>query len=322
MGGGGAARVAGGTSAIDEWHHHDDERLIVRVLVRGLLHLARDEIESAEASVRRSRLEDEPQGSGSIRPLRIAIRRIEYQLATMGDVDSSLEVAALVDQLHEVGKPFGQLRDMEIISARVAKLLGDRADTHEVERLLETAADEKYRAQIASDVALDSGALRDAVAALNEFRKALPSDAVTAVMARPVAQQAIRVTWRSVKRAAATAKADGSDDSLHALRRSIKRAVYSTRGFSYVLGPSAEEFAARLVALQKVIGRQHDHVIVAEWLHQVGEDHASLKPLAHRASSEERRKAENGSTQWMRPWKEVRELHPKKTVMTTYSFFD
>jgi CHAD domain-containing protein len=240
----------------------------------------------------------------------------------MGDVDPSLDVAAVVEQLHDVGKHFGQLRDAEIISARVTKILADQTGTLEGQRLLETVADEKYRAQIASDVALDSGAIRNIVDALNELRITLPSDAITTAMARPVAQQAIRVTWRAVKRSARTAEADGGDDALHALRRAIKRAVYSTKGYSYVLGPSAEEFVARLVTLQKVIGRQHDHVIVAEWLHQAGEDHASLKLLAEPASLEERRKADNGSSQWTRAWDDVRALHPKKTVMTSYSFFD
>jgi CHAD domain-containing protein len=307
---------------VSEWHHGDDERLIVRVLIRGLLHVANEEITAAEAAVRRARLEDGPEGMGSIRPLRLAIRRIEYQLHTMDEVDPSLKIGALVDRLHDVGKPFGQLRDVEVIATRVRKALEDRGASSASERLLEVVAEERHLAQRTSDAALDSGDVREVVEALGEFRSTLPSDAVTATMARPVAQEALRVTWRSVKHAAKAAKADDDDDLLHALRRTIKRAVYSTRGYSYVLGPSSEEFAARLVVVQKVLGRQHDRVMVAQWLETAGEEHASLEELAHALSVGERRRADHDAGEWQRPWRSVREFHPKKTVMTTYSFFD
>jgi len=306
---------------VSERIEDDDERVIVRVLVRGLVHVARQEIEAAESSVRRSRLEGDPLSPGSIRKLRIAIRRIEYQLATMGEVDPTLEVNELVDRLHEVGKPFGQLRDAEILSARVAKALGDRGATPEGERLLGAVAEERYLAQRASDSWLDSSTFHHMLESLNEFRLTLPSDAVSPAMARPVAQQAIRATWRSVKRAAKEAKVDSGDEALHALRRAVKHSVYLTRAFSYVLGPSSEEFVLRLVALQKLLGRQHDHVIVAIWLEEAGDDVASLKPLAHDVSLVERQRAANDAEQWTRHWQSVRDLHPKETVMTTYSFF-
>jgi CHAD domain-containing protein len=307
---------------MSEWHHGDEERLIVRVLVRGLLHVANQDITAAVGAVRRARLEESPEGVGSIRPLRLAIRRIEYQLHTMAEVDPSLGVATLVERLHDAGKPFGQLRDVEVIATRVNKALGESAISPEGARLLELVADDRHRAQHSSDAALDSEELRDALEALNEYRATLPSDAVTPAMARPVAQEALKVTWRSAKHAAKFAKEDNDDDLLHALRRTIKRAVYSTRGYSYVLGPSSEEFAARLVVVQKVLGRQHDRVMVAQWLASAGEQHASLEELTHALSVAERRRADHDAGEWQLPWKVVRQFHPKKTVMTTYSFFD
>ena len=307
---------------MSEWVESDEGRLIVRVLVRGLVQVARGEITDAESSVRRARLEGDPEDPGSIRRLRIAIRRVEYQLATMRELDSTLKVASLVDQLHEVGKPFGALRDAEILCARVAKALGERVTSPEGQRLIETISEERYLAQRDSDVSLDSQEFRDAIGALNEFRTSLPADALTAAMARPVAQLAIRLTWRALKDAAKAAKDDESDESLHALRRSVKHANYMTRSLSYVLGPSSTEFAARLTTLQKLLGRQHDHVIVAGWLRDVGDDHASLEPIAHELSVDERRRADKDASEWRREWRSIRDLHPKTSVMTSYSFFD
>jgi CHAD domain-containing protein len=307
---------------VSEWVHSDEERIIVRVLLRGLVHIARGDIETAEASVQGARSRGGPENPESIRLLRIAIRRLEYQMTTMSDVDPSLKVGELTDRLHHVGEPFGQLRDTEIISERVTKVLGERRHTMEGKRLEELIAEQRGRAQRASDDALDSGELRSVLYALDEFRKRLPSDAITPAMARPVAQQAVRATWSTIKRSAKLAKKSGEDDDLHKLRRTVKRSVYSTRGFSYVLGPPSEEFAARLVVLQKALGRQHDRVIVSEWLRDAGESAASLWTLADVASREERRRADSGADDWVGPWKMVRELRPKESVMTTYSFFD
>ncbi len=307
---------------MSEWVQSDEERIIARVLLRGLVQMARGDIESAESSLRGSRSKGEEENPESVRLLRIAIRRIEYQIITMGEVDPSLKINELTDRLHHVGEPFGELRDTEIVEERGAKALGERRVTFEGQRLLEVIAEQRGRAQRASDETLDSGELSSVLDALYEFRKRLPGDAITPDMARPVARQAVRVTWSAVKRAAKVAKKSREDDDLHKLRRAVKRAVYSTRGFSYVLGPPSEEFAARLVIVQKALGRQHDHVIVSEWLREVGESEASLASLAFEVSREERQRADSGADEWVRPWKLVRELRPKESVMTTYSFFD
>jgi CHAD domain-containing protein len=318
----GRPRPAESWSRVSEWIHSDEERLIARVLLRGLVHSARGEIESAQATVLGARSQSDAENPESIRLLRIAIRRLEYQISTMSEVDPSLRVGELTDRLHHVGEPFGELRDTEIISERVVKVLRERRQTVEGKRLVELITDQRVRAQRASDGALDSGELHSVLDALNDFRQRLPKDAITPAMARPVAQQAVRATWSTAKRAAKLAKKSGEDDDLHKLRRTVKRSVYSTRGFSYVLGPPSEEFAARLVVVQKALGRQHDRVIVSEWFRDVADSEASLWSLADEASREERRRADSGADEWRGPWKMVRELRPQESVMTTYSFFD
>ena len=300
----------------------DDERLIARVLVRGLLNIAREDINSAESQVRKNRLEGDPDDPDSIRKLRLAFRRIEYQLETMGDVDESLAVAPLARQLHEIARPLGRLRDVEILESRVVKSLGPRAATPEGRRLLEVVADGRHDEQRATDAVLDSSDYRATLEALNASRLLLPSDAVTPTMARPVVQKVIRESWRRLRHVVKRAKVDSSDDDLHLVRRTVKRTVYSTRAFSYVLGPSSEEFTDRLATLQKILGRQHDHVIIAAWMGEQGDEHASLTQLTEQLGAEERRRADKYTNDWVRYWRAVRDLHPRETVLTTYSFFD
>ena len=307
---------------MSDYRGADEVRLIVRVLARSIANVARDETAAAESALRENRREGGSDDPASVRKLRIAIRRAEYELEAMGDLDSTLDNRVLVRQLHDIGKPLGDLRDAEILQQRLTKALGERGASADGQELLAKVATERREARRSCDLLLDSAGFQDVLNALNEYRLSLPPDAVSPAMAQPVVQEAVRILWRALRHAAKKAKNDESDENLHSLRRTAKRAVYLTRAFSYVLGPSSEEFTLRLVALQKLLGRQHDHVIVSEWLKREAKSEPQLKDLMHNLASDERRRADGNTSHWARYWQSVRDLHPNKTVLTTYSFFD
>ncbi|MFY9782635.1 MAG: CHAD domain-containing protein [Acidimicrobiales bacterium] len=300
----------------------DDVRLIVRVLVRGVANVAREEITTAEEVLRKNRLDGDADDPGSVRKLRIAIRRFEYELEALTDLDETLNAEAFIRQLHEIGRPLGRLRDAEILESRVLKALGDQASSVEGRQLMARVAEERREMQRSSDALVESSVFQETLTAISGLRTSLPSNAVSPAMARPVVQEAVRLSWRNLRQAAKKAKNDESDELLHALRRTVKRTVYLTRAFSYVLGPSSEEFTLRLISLQKILGRQHDHVTVSEWLKAESKREPQLRELMYALASEERDRADGYTSHWVRYWKSVRDLHPNETVLTTYSFFD
>ncbi len=300
----------------------DETRLIVRVLARSITNVAREEIATAHAALRTSGTEGGAGNSTSVRQLRIALRRAEYELSAMSDLDSSLEIDVLLRNLHEIGRPLGELRDLEVLEQRVAKALGHRAASFEGRELEMKVAEERREAERLTDVLLVSPSFRHVVGELDDYRLSLPTSAVSPAMARPVVQEAVRLLWRSLRHAAKKARNDDSDENLHALRQTVKRTVYLTRAFSYVLGPSSEEFTLRLVALQKILGRQHDHVVVASWLEREADSDEHLHELMHLLAKEERGRADGYKNHWVRYWKSVRDLRPNDSVLTTYSFFD
>ncbi len=293
-----------------------DESIIVRVLVRGLLNVAREAISTADAVVRQNRLAGEPDDPESIRKLRLSFRRVQYQLTTMSEVDDTLDTKLLVRQLRDVGRPFGRLRDAEIFELRVTKALGDRRTTPEGRELIEIVAATRRVEQQTTDALLNSGEYLEALHALNEFRSSLPPDSVSPAMARPVAQRAVSLMWRDLRTMVKKATAVPTDANLHLLRITGKRMVYSTQAYSYILGGSAEELASRVDAMQKFLGRQHDHVIVAVEIRRVGKDHPLLRELADALSVEERQRADDCARHWPRYWKAVREVHPRESVLT------
>lgn len=293
-----------------------DEMVIARVLVRGLLNVARETISTADAVVRQNRLAGEPDNPESIRKLRLSFRRVQYQLTTMSEVDDTLDTKSLVRQLREVGRPFGRLRDAEILELRVTKALGDRRSTPEGRKLIDVVASTRRVEQQTTDALLNSPEYLEALRALNEFRSSLPPDSVTPAMARPVAQRAVGVMWQDLRDMAKKAIAVPTDANLHLLRITGKRMLYSTQAYSYILGGSAEELARRVDAMQKFLGRQHDHVIVAVEVRRIGKDHLLLRELADALSGEERQRADDCARHWSRYWKAVRDLHPRESLLT------
>jgi CHAD domain-containing protein len=284
--------------------------------------VAREETSAAESVLRESRRGGDSDDPVSVRKLRIAFRRAEYELEALSELDSSLDTHSLVRKFHEIGKPLGDLRDAEILEQRLTKGLGERASSLQGRQLLAKVSEERSEAQRSADGLLDSRDFQEALRALREYRMSLPPDAVSPAMARPVVQEAVRISWRTLRRAAKKARDDESDELLHALRRTVKRTAYLTRAFSYVLGPSSEEFTLRLIALQKLLGRQHDGVIVSEWLLKWTTGDPVLNHLMYTLAQEERERADGYTSHWIRYWKSVRDLHPSETVLTTYSFFD
>jgi CHAD domain-containing protein len=292
--------------------NRDDDSEVIGALMRGFLRSAVNEIEAADTVVRTHRQEGLADDPEAIRKLRLSFRRVQYQLETMAKIEKTLVTKTLIRRLQEVGKPFGNLRDAEVLELRVIKGLGKRGTTSEGVQLRRIAADARRHEQLATEVLIDSQTYRETLQALNEYRRALPAQHVTPVVLRPVAQRVLRASWREIQREVKRAKHNGNDAQLHLLRITAKRALYATQNFSKVLGPPAEELARRVDLLQKFLGKQHDQVNASQWTKKVGKDHPPLKKLAHALAAEERKRANANAKRWISRWESVCELQPRQ----------
>lgn len=292
---------------------------ILGAFLRDLLENAAKEIAGAEVNVRANRqdgVEDDPE---SIRKLRLSFRRVQYQMETIGEIDRSLQTTALIPRLHECGKPFGKLRDAEILESRLVKALDTRGDTIEGRHMKELAVDARRNKQLAIDELLDSPAYLRVVKELDGYRSTLPETIESPLNIRPLAQRAINNSWQRLRRDAKKARRDSSDARLHAVRISAKRMMYVTQAFAHILGPTADELAERLDTLQHFLGTQHDHVIAAEWFKEVGRVHPELAALTKKISSEERQRAHHRLKRWRHFWKSVKNLHSRRIFESTPS---
>jgi CHAD domain-containing protein len=281
-------------------------------MMRGFLDSAISDIEVADKVVRQHRQEGLADNPEAIRKLRLSFRRVQYQLETMAKIEQTRVTKTLIRRLQEVGKPFGNLRDAEVLELRVIKGLGKRGATPEGDHIKRIAAGARRREQLATEALLDSLAYRETLQTLHEYRRALPTQHVTPAVLQPVAQRVLRISWRELQREVKRTKRNGTDAQLHFLRITAKRALYSTQSFSKILGPPAEEFALRLDLLQKFLGKQHDQVNAAAWIKEVGKSHPPLKKLAKALATEERKRANANARRWTSRWESVRDLHPSQ----------
>ncbi|HEV3187731.1 MAG TPA: CHAD domain-containing protein [Acidimicrobiales bacterium] len=282
----------------------DDVRCeIVKGFTRDILRVAEKNIKVADFTVRNNNREGVPDDPESTRRIRLAFRRIRYQLKTMSTVDSSLGAEFLIGRLRDVGKPFGRLRDAEILESSVTKALGDRANTAQGQQLLDIAAHARRVEQQTTDHLLHSNAYQENLTEVSKFRRSLPSRHSTPETLRPLAERAMHASWRELRRSALKAKRHPSDANLHETRIAAKRTLYAAQALSDVLGASAKEFVRSVDAMQKYLGKQHDLAIASKWFTQVSKDYPALHGLARSLAREERRRADQRSTRWTKYWK-------------------
>jgi CHAD domain-containing protein len=279
-------------------------------MMRGYLSSAVSDIEAADSVVRKHLGEGLADNPEAIRKLRLSFRRVQYELETMAKIEKTLVTKTLIRRLQEIGKPFGNLRDAEVLELRVIKGLGPRGATPEGDQIIRIAASARRHEHLATEALLDSLAYRETLQTLHEYQRALPTQHVAPAELRPVAQRVLRDSWRELRREVKRTKRNVTNAQLHLLRITAKRALYSTQSFSKVLGPPAEEFALRLDLLQKFLGKQHDQVNAVAWIKAVGKNHLPLKKLAHALAAEEGRRARANAKRWSSRWESVRDLDP------------
>jgi CHAD domain-containing protein len=289
-------------------HDHD----VVKAFTRELLNVAESDIKLADFIVRNNRTEGEPDDPESTRKLRLSFRRVQYRLATMSSIDPTLGADDLIERLYDVGKPFGRLRDAEVLEAGVIKALGNRIASPQGRQLMDLAARGRRNLQQKTDDLLKSDKYHDTLREVSEFRTSLPTRHGSSETLNPMAERAMHLAWTELRRVVKEAKRKPSDKNLHDTRIAAKRTLYAAQALSDILGAPVEEFSRRVDVMQKFLGKQHDLVIASRWFRDVGREHPNLKKMAKKLAVQERRRADKRAAQWTDYWQAVKDLHPDK----------
>jgi len=199
---------------------------------------------------------------------RTSARRLRSNVRVL-DAESE-PVASLRAELGWIGECLGTVRDVDVLTARVAAAA--RAVPEPLElgaaAVLATLAEERGSGDEHLRAAVSSARFRDLVDELDLLLKEAASSP-DSLDARDV----MRPPWRAMRDAVRGLDDSPSDEQLHDLRIEAKRARYAAGLFSSVAGKRAARFVKRATTLQDTLGAQHDAVRACTWfLAHGGED--------------------------------------------------
>lgn len=214
-----------------------------------------------------------------IHATRVAARRLRSTLRTYDDLIDVARAGGLGDELVWFAGLLGEVRDLEVLEAR---LLADLAElppelvvgavAAQIETELTTRRKAAWDAVLA---ALDEDRYRRLLADLRRWRDDAPLTAEAtgpAGTAKAYVKRAAKALDKRLDRAI-EAQLTGdpeADHLLHAARKAGKRARYAAELAAPVLGKKADKIIAGRKDLQDVLGDHQDSIVAAEFLRAEG----------------------------------------------------
>jgi CHAD domain-containing protein len=275
------------------------ERASVAEVVRGALAVSVVRLLRHDPGVR---IGEDPE---DVHQARVATRRIRSDLRTFRDAVDPAWAGPLREELRELAGELGAVRDAEVLRDRLRgrerllavgdrrtaeRLLGglDRVREEARDRLLATMREPAY-----SDLLdrLVDGANDPRV--LAEVAESPASDAL-----RP----AVEGPWKHLRAAVEQARADPTDEALHAARIRAKRVRYAAEAVAPVFGKRAKGFARAAAELQDVLGEHQDAVVASTWLREASTGSSAQAFVAGQLLALEAEAARAARAAWPDAW--------------------
>jgi CHAD domain-containing protein len=219
----------------------------------------------------------------AVHQMRVACRRLRSVLAVYRDVFEAGQVDALCGELRWLGTVLGRARDTEVVRDRL--LAAVAAEPRQLVRgPVRRRIGTEFRNRLRADrtvvlSALDSGryfALLDALDAFRSDPHLAPIGRRRAVRVLPGILRAEHRRLRRAGRAAVLADPAGRDNARHRMRKAARRLRFAAEAAAGGLGRPAERLAARMKAVQDVLGAYQDGVVARAALEE-------LEPTVHGA---------------------------------------
>jgi CHAD domain-containing protein len=243
----------------------------------------------------------------ALRKVRVALRRLRSDLQTFAPLLDRAWAGELRDQLGQLAARLGVVRDAEVLSARLAKLIARLPEPDQAVALplLDAAGEQlsRGRAELLDALARAEyvTVLDAAVAAVTDPRWIDGEGEGWGggdIGVRPLARKPRRRLRDYVRDLDATP----SDPQLHRVRILAKRARYAADACVPAVGDAAATCAARLADLQTVLGDEHDAVVTREWLQRQAVAGPDISFVAGQLAALELINIGEARRQWRHVW--------------------
>lgn len=211
----------------------------------------------------------------AVHQTRVATRRLRAALKIFGELFEAQEAARLADELAWFAAELGEVRDREVLRARLARAVddlpaylvvgpvGEQIDEvllaelrQHADALLATMHDERYRTLTAD------------LARWRERPAFTPEAAGPPTLLADYVGAAERKLAKRMQRAAGD---NTPDELLHDARKAGKRARYAAEAAAPALGKNASQVAKRASRLQTLLGEHQDAVVATELLRRIAD---------------------------------------------------
>ncbi|MEO3872827.1 CYTH and CHAD domain-containing protein [Nonomuraea sp. B12E4] len=212
----------------------------------------------------------------SVHKMRVAVRRTRSLLRTHARLLDRDRAGALDAELKWLADTLGDVRDLEVLTARFDRRLADRpaglgADPRWLEQL--SAREREARQTLKS--ALSTPRYFALLTDLDGFVSAPPFTPRARRRARRLSPRLVVKSWRKVldKYARAERLPEGTEreSALHSTRKAAKRARYTAEATTPALGKPAAKLARRAEDLQEALGRYQDAVVAQRQLTEIAD---------------------------------------------------
>jgi CHAD domain-containing protein len=210
----------------------------------------------------------------AVHQMRVATRRLRSALATYRPLVDREITDPIRAELRWLGAVLGAARDAEVTRDHLTDLVGTQPPElvlGPVAARIVTALGTRYRkAHDAVLVELDGHRYFDLLDSLDRLIIAPPFTEQTAGKADDVLLPLVAKTWKRTRTLVRAAHAEADpvrhDLLLHEVRKAAKRARYAAESLIPTHGKPATRWAARMEAVQEVLGEHQDSVVIRQEL--------------------------------------------------------
>ena len=250
-----------------------------------------------------------------IHQARVATRRLRSDLRLLGSVIDPVWLDHTTEDLRWIANALGEIRDLDVLSARLSDHGGGPADTIELVdgiRAQRKSATKKLFSALNSRRYLDLldrlHAAQQAPPLVRPPANADPNALEADAKASDAFPELIGHQWRALRRQVRKANRQPSDVRLHKVRIRAKRLRYAAETATPVIGKRAQKVAEGAESLQDLLGELRDSDAAERWLRQQAQS-VPMSTAAAFASGvlaeQQRARQRELREQWLSAWQRL-----------------
>ena len=212
----------------------------------------------------------------AVHQTRVATRRLRALLRTFGALFEAAPATRLEAELRWFAAELGEVRDREVLRARLARAVDDLPAYLVVgpvaERIDEVLLTELHQHSQALLATMRDVRYRRLLQDLADWRQQPPFTAPAQDPAKTLSHYVAEAESRLAKRMKRASSKQATDTDLHSARKAGKRARYAAEAARPALGKHYNSLAQAASNLQTLLGEHQDSVVATELLRRIADE--------------------------------------------------